>query len=410
MTTFIEPSDGRLVLLGGPDRADHSPSNIGAKAAELARLADAGLPVPPAFVLSTQTCANYHRSGGDLDPDINVLLERGVAYLEQATGRCFGAARRPLLVSVRSGAPVSMPGMLETILNVGLSDATLSGLLLATGDPAFVWDTYRRLICTFAEVVEGLPPGPFEAATNAALNSHGAPDPAELDIAARRELVEALKRVYRSVTGHPFSQDPAQQLLAAVEGVMRSWNSDRAVQYRGIQNMSDLAGTAVTVQAMVFGNLAGTSGSGVGFTRNPATGHNELYVDFLLGAQGEDVVAGRGTFDDPDALVAAVPGLNQQLHTVCRRLEAIYHDAQEFEFTVEDGKLWLLQTRSAKRTPMAALQIACDLVEERLIDPITALGRLTSYDVDRITGTRLVAEPGGEPIGQATPASQPSRI
>jgi len=398
------PADARLSLLGGTDPAEVSAATVGAKAAGLMRLADAGLPVPPGFVLGTGVCTDYYAAGGRLAPDVVQLLTRGVQHIEQATARRFGAARRPLLVAVRSGAAVSMPGMLETILDVGLCDATLPGLLRATGDPAFVWDSYRRLIECFAEVVDGCPVAPFAAAVAEALARHEVPVASELDVAALRELVGELQALYRSLTGHPFPQDPAQQLLGAVEAVLRSWNAPRAVHYRQLEGLSDLAGTAVTVQAMVFGNLGVTSGSGVGFTRDPATGLNELYVDFLLNAQGEDVVAGRHAAGDSQPLVAAVPGLAADLQTVRHTLEELFGDAQDFEFTVEEGKLWLLQTRSAKRTPWAALQIACDLVDEGLIDQVTALDRLRAYDLDRITSVRLGSGAGITSIALATPA------
>ncbi len=399
------PTDGRLVLLGSPGHTDSSPTTIGAKAADLDRLACAGLAVPPGFVLTTQVCRDYHSSSGHLDPDVDQLLRRGIAFLERATGRRFGAARRPLLLSVRSGAAVSMPGMLETILNVGLTDASLPGLLLATGDPAFVWDCYRRLIQAFAETVEGLAIEPFESATAQALNRQGVPDLAELDVSGRRALVGQLQGIYQSMTKRPFPQEPEEQLLLAVEGVLRSWNSERAVEYRRLEGLSDLTGTAVTVQTMVFGNLGVASGAGVAFTRNPATGEDELYVDFLLNAQGEDVVAGHRTIPEPTQLIDAVPGLAQQLQTARHRLETLFGDAQDFEFTLEEGRLWLLQTRTAKRTPLAALQIACDLVQEGIIDRTTALERLSSYDIDHITTTRLDATSGTEPIGRATSAS-----
>lgn len=398
-------TNGRLVFLDAAGGGDKDPAIVGVKAANLMHLAGAGLPVPPGFVLSTEVCAEFHRAGCQLDPHVNQLLGRGVDYVEQATGRRFGAGRRPLLVAVRSGAAASMPGMLDTVLNVGLCDATLPGLLLATGDPAFVWDSYRRLIQAFADVVENLPAEPFALATEEALARHGAPTASELEVAALRDLVGQLKAVYQSRSGRSFPQDPRQQLVAAVEAVLRSWDSDRAVEYRRLQGLSGLAGTAVTVQAMVFGNLGATSGSGVAFTRNPATGANELYADFVLNGQGEDVVAGQRAASDPGPLIAAIPGLAHQLETASRSLEAIFGDVQDFEFTVEDGKLWLLQARSAKRTPLAALQIACDLVDEGLIDPPSALERLTPYDVDRITRTRLSSGPGTGPIGRATPAS-----
>lgn len=399
-----DPTDGRLKYLGPVPTGDVDPRVVGAKAAGLLLLCDAGLPVPPGFVLSTDVCADYHARGG-LDPDVVELVTQGVRHLEQEAGRGFGSGRRPLLVSVRSGAPVSMPGMLETVLDIGLCDRTLSGLLRATGDPVFVWDSYRRLVQSYAGVVEGCPSGPFESAVEEAVTRHRVPDVSELDVAALRDLVARLQDLYRSLAGHPFPQDPDRQLLGAVEAVLRSWNADRAVEYRRLEGLSDLAGTAVIVQAMVFGNVGVLSGSGVGFTRDPATGRNDLYVDFLLDVQGEDVVGGRRSAADPGTAVTAVPGLAGQLQLVRRTLEELFGDAQDFEFTVEDGKLWLLQTRTAKRSALAALQIACDLVAEGVIDHATALERLRGYDLDHVARVGLSPHLGTDPLGHATPAS-----
>lgn len=377
---------------------------VGGKAANLMRLAQVGLAVPPGFVLSTEVCVEYHAQGRHLEDDVIALIGRGVEHIERATGLRFGAGRRPLLLAVRSGAAVSMPGMLDTVLDIGLSQSTLPGLLRATGDPRFAWDSYRRLIESYTEVVEACPPGPMRAVVDDALRLHSVPVVAELDVRSLRELVGHLEEVHRSVAGRPFPQDPMEQLLGAVEAVLGSWNADRAVEYRRLEGLTELSGTAVTVQAMVFGNMGVTSGAGVGFTRDPATGQNQLYVDFLLNAQGEDVVDGRHTAGNTEPHIAAIPGLAQELQTVRRTLEATFGDAQDFEFTVEDGTLWLLQTRTAKRTPWAALQIACDLVDEGVIDPTTALERLRPYDLDGISRTRLAPDVGIEPIGRATPA------
>ncbi len=385
--------------------APRVPETVGAKAANLIRMASAGLPVPPGFVLGTEICAAHDDGQGRLDADVTVLIERGVRHVEEATGLCFGASRRPLLLAVRSGAARSMPGMLDTILNVGLCDATVPGLLRETGDPVFVWDSYRRLVQSHAEVVAGCPSSLFADAIARALAESGVPTLTELDVAALRRLVVEFQSIYRSSSGAPFPQEPMQQLRDSVEAVFRSWNAERAVEYRRLGGLTDLVGTAVTVQAMVFGNQGITSGSGVGFTRDPSTGENRLYVDFLLNAQGEDVVAGRHATGEPEPLIAAVPGLAHELQTLRRTLESIFGDAQDFEFTVEDGKLWVLQSRAAKRTPWAALRIACELVDEGVLDEAAALVSLGSLDLDRITRLRLDTCASPDPIGRATPAS-----
>ena len=405
MTTEVRRGTLRpLYVIGETSARDVGVETVGAKAFNLMRMSEAGLPVPPGFALGTVLCRDYQDAGGRLSGECTELVVQGVRSLERATGRQLGARRRPLLVAVRSGAAVSMPGMLETILDVGLSDATLPGLLRATGDPIFVWDSYRRLVQSYAEVVEECPPAAFAQVLDEATAEQGVPSMAELDVAGLQDVVLRMKQVYHQVAGHPFPQDPMEQLLGAIGAVMRSWSSNRATEYRALEGLTDLAGTAVTVQAMVFGNMGVTSGSGVGFTRDPATGENRLYVDFLLNAQGEDVVGGRQAAADPDELIGALPSLAHELRTVRRHLEMIFHDAQDFEFTVEEGNLWLLQTRTAKRTPLAALRIACDLVDEGLIDPVTAVQRLRHHDLDSITYVSLAHDDGVEAIGRGMAA------
>ncbi len=398
-------ADRRIAFLYDGSSEAISPSEVGSKAANLMRMVAAGLPVPPGFVLGTEICADYHSGDGRLGAHVAALVEGGVRQLEGVTHLRFGGSRRPLLVAVRSGAAASMPGMLDTILDVGLCDGTLSGLLRATGDPVFVWDSYRRLILSYALVVEGCRGGPFEAVLNDLLHRERAPVVGELDVAALRELVARYQQVYRAQVGRPFPQDPMDQLLGAVEAVLRSWNAPRAVEYRRLRDLSGLRGTAVTVQAMVFGNTGGTSGSGVGFTRDPTTGDNRLYVDFLLDSQGEDVVAGRHGAEEPERLVATVPGLAHELQRVRRTLEVDFGDVQDFEFTVEDAKLWILQTRAAKPAAWAALRIACDLVEEGIIDQATALERLSAFDLDEIRRVHLDPAVDVHPVARATPAS-----
>ena len=405
MTAQLTATDSRLSFLSAGRPAGLGAHVVGAKAAGLMRMAEAGLPVPPGFVLSTATCADYHARGGRLGDDVVVLVRRGIEQLERATGRSFGAGRKPLLVAVRSGAPVSMPGMLDTMLDVGLCDSTLGGLLRATGDMRFVWDSYRRLIESYAEVVDGCEPSAFSDIVSDALRQQDVPAVAELDAAGLRDVVGQLQDRYPPAAGRPFPQDPMDQLLGAVEGVLRSWNSPRAVEYRRLKHLTGLPGTAVVVQAMVFGNTGMSSGAGVGFTRDPATGRPGRYVDFLLNAQGEDVVSGRTAVADSGTLIAAVPGLAAGLDAVTRKLESIFTDAQDFEFTVEDSKLWLLQTRTATRTPWAALQIACDLVAEGVIDEGTAVRRLAAYDLDAIAARRLPSGGAIDAVGAGVPAS-----
>ncbi|MCE9567675.1 MAG: pyruvate, phosphate dikinase [Planctomycetes bacterium] len=397
---------GELYLFGcrTPEPPEASPEAVGNKAANLIRMASAGLPVPPGFVLPTDLCRDY-LGGGMLPVGTAELLRLGIRELEQATGQTFGGDRRPLLVSVRSGAPVSMPGMLDTVLNVGLCDRTLPALVRATGNPRHAWDSYRRLVQSYAEVVRGVSAGPFDQVLDEHLRREAVPTVSELDVAALKEVTRGFLDLYATATGSPFPQDTTDQLTGAVEAVFRSWRSPRAVEYRRLNKLDDLVGTAVTIQAMVFGNMGGTSGSGVGFSRNPATGENELYLDFLWNAQGEDVVSGRCAVEGTVGLQESSPELFLRLREAVGRLEALFHDAQDFEFTVQEGRLYLLQTRSAKRTPLAALRIACEQVAEGLIDETTGLARLASYDLNGISTVSVAATSGVREVGSGTPAS-----
>jgi pyruvate,orthophosphate dikinase len=295
--------------------------------------------------------------------------------------------------------------MLDTILNVGLCNHTLPALIRMTGNPRHAWDSYRRLIQTYAEVVRGLPAEPFERVRAELLQREGALTVTELDVAALKHLVGEFLDQSQASRGEPFPQDPVAQLAGAVEAVFRSWQSARAVAYRRLHRLDDLGGTAVTVEAMVFGNLGGTSGAGVGFTRDPATGADDLYVDFLPNSQGEDVVSGRSTAQGAGSLQECFPELNRQLRRVKRNLEALFHDAQDFEFTVQEGRFYLLQSRDAKRTAWAALRIACDLVSEGCIDAVTALERLAEYDLASIQMVCLAGAEVCRPIGVGIPAS-----
>jgi pyruvate,orthophosphate dikinase len=379
-----------FILPGAPLPAGGA-ADVGNKAWNLMRMAEAGLPVPPGFVLPTSWCrARRGHDGDDCDDDaLQRALSVGIARLEASTGVGFGSPRHPLLVSVRSGAAVSMPGMLETVLDVGLNHRTVDGLIRLTGNPRLAWDSYRRLVQGFAEVVAGLDPEPFEAALRQAVRLAEVDTERELDHLALRALTAEMLALFEQGAGRPFPADPMTQLTQAAAAVFASWDAPKATAYRQLNLLDDNAGTAVTVQTMVFGNAGGGSGAGVGFTRDPATGERVLYFDFCFNGQGEDVVAGRRTLTDSDRMRRTLPAAYAALEAARARLEVLFCDAQDFEFTVQDGRLFLLQTRRAQRTPLAALRIAVDMVEEGLIKPDQAMARLRTVDLDAATRTRF---------------------
>ncbi|WP_374665542.1 PEP/pyruvate-binding domain-containing protein [Ramlibacter sp.] len=358
---------------------------IGGKAHNLARMAALGLPVPPAFVLGTDWCGR----GDTLTP---AEWAEPLRALESACGLRVGDARRPLLLSVRSGAPVSMPGMMETLLNIGLCDVTVPGLLRLTGDPRLVWDSYRRLVSGYGEVVLGVPAAAFEA--DLAAIAGGVAERA-LDFAQLR----ALTRRHQETLAHagtPFPQDPGEQLAGAIRAVFDSWQSARAVAYRRLRDLPDAMGTAVTVQRMVFGNAGGMSGAGVGFTRHPSTGEPVPWVDFLLHAQGEDVVSGRRTAHGHDELAVRAPAVWAALRDALGRLEHEFRDMQDFEFTVQAGKLYLLQTRNGKRTPLAHARITLDLLREGLLSREEARARTRELRAEDLQRHRVAASDGAQ--------------
>ena len=378
---------------------------VGSKAWGLMCMARQGLRVPPAFVLGTAVCRDYLARGPGLSDEARGLLDAGLARLADATGQRFGDARRPLLLAVRSGAPVSMPGMMDTVLNVGLSDHTLGGFLRSTGNPRLVRDCYRRLVRDFTTVVRGATAAPFDALVERRFREEGVASARELDSASLRELCVQSLEVALTTGGKPFPQTPMDQLEQAVGAVFRSWNSERARHYRRLNGIDDRMGTAVTVQAMVFGNGGSTSGAGVGFTRDPATGENRLYFDFLFNAQGEDVVSGRYPLHDSARLERQLPLVAQELQRIKLLLEEEFRDVQDFEFTVADGKLYLLQTRAGKRTPWAALRMAVDLVREGKMTPSEALAKLQAYKLESIERARLTDCEGTQPLATAVTAS-----
>jgi pyruvate,orthophosphate dikinase len=387
-----------------PHAALAAPEDVGFKAHNLLRLARLGLAVPEAFVLGTATCRAWFSDAEATRATLHNLLRDALAGIEQASGLGFGSPRRPLLVSVRSGAPVSMPGMMDTLLDIGLCDATLRGLLRLTGNPRLAWDSYRRLVQQFAEVVHQVESTSFRDALERQLGRQGVAAARELDFRALQSLTHDYLDIYAERVGRPFPQDPYEQLEAAVGAVFQSWMSARAVEYRRLNAIDGDVGTAVTVQRMVFGNAGGTSGAGVAFTRDPTTGENRLYVDFLFNSQGEDVVSGRSTGGDAERMTRVLPAVAAHLAETRRALEQEFRDVQEFEFTVQDGRLYLLQTRAGKRTPWAALRIAVEIANAGLITPREALARVAGLDLGSIQRVRIAAREGLVPLSLGIPA------
>src|SRR5579872_3965164 len=348
---------------------------LGGKGAGLAEMTNAGLPVPPGFTIQTEACREYMRHGG-LSEDVHRQMEAALARLEQLQGQKLGKGENPLLVSVRSGAKFSMPGMMDTILNLGLNDESVEALAKRSNNPRFAYDSYRRLIQMFGNVVLEIPKSEFDEVFDNKKKQKKAKLDTDLDAKALKEVIEEYKKVVKKHAKRDFPQDPHEQLVMARDAVFRSWQNERAKHYRRINNISDDLGTAVNVQAMVYGNLGETSGTGVGFTRNPATGNKEFYGEFLMNAQGEDVVAGIRTPVPILELEKIMPQVYNQLREITTRLEKHYKDMQDFEFTIQDGKLYMLQTRNGKRTGLAAVRVAIQMVEEGLITKEEAIFRV----------------------------------
>ncbi|HET7885887.1 MAG TPA: PEP/pyruvate-binding domain-containing protein [Bradyrhizobium sp.] len=391
-----------IVCIGSSSGRTYSAEEIGAKAANLARMAALGLPVPPAFVLPIAHCAAM-LSRQDADRDLRDGLKVGIAFLEQATGKRFGDDRRPLLLSVRSGAARSMPGMLDTVLDVGCTLGAVQGLIRTTGRPRLAWDCRRRFLQSYAETVLGFDPSVFAHRLAELVLSEGVGGDYELDSEALERLAANEQALIAERYDSDWLEDAAGQLEGAVGAVYRSWMSERAQSYRRLQGLDHLQGTAVTVQAMVFGNGGLSSGSGVAFSRDPSTGLRQPVIDFVLDAQGEDVVSGRRTPGTEDAMDSTLPQQATELRDILDKLEREFGDVQDVEFTIEDNKLWTLQTRPAKRTPRAALRIAVDLVHEGLISPCQALERLDGIDPTTVVEISLVS--AGTPVVTGIAAS-----
>jgi pyruvate, orthophosphate dikinase len=397
----------KYVYFFGGGKADGNgkmKDELGGKGAGLAEMTNAGLPVPPGFTIQTEACREYMRQNS-VSKEVDRQMEDALAHLEQLQGQKLGKGENPLLVSVRSGAKFSMPGMMDTILNLGLNDQTVEALAKRSNNPRFAADSYRRLIQMFGNVVLDIEKAAFDEVFDHKKKQKKAKLDTDLDAKALNEVIEEYKKVVRKHAKRDFPQDPHEQLVMARDAVFRSWENDRAKHYRRINNISDDLGTAVNVQAMVFGNLGDTSGTGVGFTRNPATGTKEFYGEFLLNAQGEDVVSGVRTPVHILELEKLMPQVYNQLREITTRLEKHYRDMQDFEFTIQDGKLYMLQTRNGKRTGLAAVRVAIQMVNEGLITKEEAIFRVEPNQLYDFLVPRLDEKGEIEVLATGLPAS-----
>src|SRR5215831_8535415 len=397
MSTATETKWVYLFSEGSKDLRDL----LGGKGAGVAEMTRAGMPVPPGFTITTEACRPYYALGRRFPEGLWDQVAQARVHVEQETGKRLGDERNPLLVSVRSGAKFSMPGMMDTVLNLGLNTRTLEGLEALTGDERFALDAYRRFIQMFGKIVKGIDGDLFEEALSEAKARAGVKTDPELKPDQLRELVQDFKAIYRLHTGEDFPEDPEAQLRAAIEAVFASWNTDRAIAYRRMEKIPDDLGTAVNVQMMAFGNMGEDSGTGVAFTRNPITGEKELYGDYLANAQGEDVVAGIRSTEPISALSMRLPDVGRQFQEYADKLEKHYRDVQDLEFTVERGKLYMLQTRSAKRTGEAAVNIAVDMVNEGLITREEAVARVEPRQLEQLIHPRVDPSASADPMGKA---------
>lgn len=357
---------------------------LGGKGANLAEMTSIGLPVPPGFTISAEICQFYNDHKGGYPDGLREEIMRSLKKLESVMGKKFGDKNDPLLVSVRSGAAQSMPGMMDTILNLGLNPDTIKGMIAKTNNERFVWDSYRRFIQMFGDVVMGVPHSEFESALQDVKEENHKSFDIELDSTNLQEVIARYKRIYHRYTGEDFPVDPIDQLFKAINAVFRSWNNERAIKYRQMYDIRGLLGTAVNVQSMVFGNMGDTSGTGVAFTRDPSTGENRFYGEFLMNAQGEDVVAGIRTPKPIETLKAINPKVYDELVSIRSKLENHYHDMQDLEFTVQEGKLYMLQTRGGKRTVFSWLRSQVEMVEEGLISKETAVSRVPASEFSKL--------------------------
>lgn len=380
---------------------------LGGKGANLAEMTNLGMPVPQGFTITTEACTQYYEDNQTINDDIMAEILKNIKELETISGKKFGDKENPLLVSVRSGARASMPGMMDTILNLGLNDEVVESFAKKTGNPRFAYDSYRRFIQMYSDVVMEVGKSYFEKLIDQMKEKKGVKLDTELDASDLKELARLFKKEYKDKVGEDFPSDPVAQLTGAIKAVFRSWDNPRAIYYRRMNDIPSSWGTAVNVQSMVFGNMGDTSGTGVAFSRNPSTGEAKLYGEFLMNAQGEDVVAGVRTPKTIDHLKEINPKVYQEFHDIVYKLENHYRDMQDMEFTIEEGKLYMLQTRNGKRTAKAALKIACDLVDEGMISEKEAVSMIDPKQLDALLHPQFDQDAlkKAEPIGTALPAS-----
>ena len=380
---------------------------LGGKGANLAEMTNIGLPVPQGFTITTEACTQYYEDGEKINDEIQAQIMEYITKLEEITGKKFGDMENPLLVSVRSGARASMPGMMDTILNLGLNEDVVKVLAEKSGNPRWAYDCYRRFIQMYSDVVMEVGKKYFEELIDKMKAERGVTQDVELTADDLKELAEQFKAEYKEKVGADFPTDPVDQMMGAVKAVFRSWNNPRAIVYRRMNDIPGSWGTAVNVQSMAFGNMGDDCGTGVAFTRNPATGEKKLMGEFLTNAQGEDVVAGVRTPMPIQEMAEKFPEAFAQFEQVCKTLEDHYRDMQDMEFTVEHGKLYMLQTRNGKRTAAAALKIACDLVDEGMIDEKKAVSMIDPRNLDTLLHPQFDPDAlkKASPVGTALPAS-----
>ncbi|MBN1756478.1 pyruvate, phosphate dikinase [bacterium] len=399
--------DKKFVYFFGGGKAEGNASQrsiLGGKGANLAEMTNIGIPVPPGFTISAEMCDVYFREG-KIPQEVDREIDEHLNKLEQLLGTAFGSAENPLLVSVRSGAAQSMPGMMDSVLNLGMNKTTIQAMIRKSGNERFVWDGYRRFINMFGDVVMGIEHEKFEHIFQQKKDEAGVKQDTDLDTSGMKDLCERYLELYQKTTGESFPDNPREQLSKAIEAVFKSWNNPRAVKYREINHITDLVGTAVNVQTMVFGNMGSTSGTGVLFSRNPSTGEKKLYGEYLMNAQGEDVVAGIRTPHPIEDMRTQNLSMYDQILEISNRLEKHYKEMQDMEFTIQEGTLYFLQTRTGKRTAPAAVKIAVDMVEEGLIDRDTALMRIEANQLDQLLHPMFDPSVEKKVVAQGLPAS-----